>query len=177
VAEGKTSLSVNLALTVSEDTDRKVALVDCDFRKPNVGRCLGMAQAEGLGEVIDRKREIMQVLVRPIEARGNLQVLPAGRLDSEITPEVYTKGLPPVLEKLRGVSDLVILDTPPILPIADHDFLSDLVDAVLLVVRAEKTRKALLKAAMESMDRKRLKGVIVNGVSDKGLGYQYYYYR
>lgn len=177
VAEGKTSLSINLALTVSEDASRRVTLIDCDFRRPNVTRYLGIPSAEGLGEVICKKRELKEVVIRPREDRSNLQVLPAGTLETEITPEIYTKGLPPVLEELRRGCDLLILDTPPILPIADHDFLSDLVDAVLLVVRVEKTRKALLKAAIESMDTKRLKGLIVNGISNKDSGYHYYDYR
>ncbi len=176
VAEGKTSLSINLALTLSEDASRRVTLVDCDLRKPNVARYLDVPPQDGLGEIICRTRTLQQVVIQPLPDKSNLRVLLAGSLDTQITPELYTKGLPPVLEELRKECDLVILDTPPILPIADHDFLSDLVDAVLLVVRVERTHRALLKAALESMDRNRLKGVIVNGIPHKGLGYQYYYY-
>ena len=119
-------LSINLALTASEGFAPWVTLVDCDFRRPRVHKYLGMRNDKGLAEVIQREEQIQDVIIYGIADRHNLRLVPAGKLERDISPELYQKGLASILEELKSDSDLVILDTPPILPIADHEFLSDL---------------------------------------------------
>jgi capsular exopolysaccharide synthesis family protein len=176
VGEGKTLLSINLALTASEGFSPWVTLVDCDFRNPRVHKYLGIRSDKGLAGVIQRKEPVEDVIVYGIADRHNLRLVPAGKFEKGISPELYQKGLTPIIEELKADSDLIILDTPPILPIADHEFLSDVVDAIFLVVRPEVTKRSLLKAALETMQSKRLRGIVVNGMARQTNGYYHYRY-
>ena len=97
VGEGKTLLSINLALTASEGSTPWVTLVDCDFRSPRVHKYLGKRNDEGLAEVIQRKERVQDVIIYGIADRHNLRLIPAGKLEKDISPEVYQKGRTPVL--------------------------------------------------------------------------------
>ena len=86
-------------------------------------------------------------------------------------------GLVPILETLKNDYDLLIVDNPPILPLSDMEFLSDLFDAIILVVRAGKTTKKKVRLALESLQQEKVIGVVFNGIEKQlSSGYYYAYY-
>ncbi len=176
VGEGKTLTAVNLALTMAEDPTRKIALVDCDFRRPQVARYLGLRPNPGLAAVIAGKREVQDVMVSMGEHSENLVVLPAGRLQEEIYPLLYKGKLHPVIARLREEFDFVLVDSPPIFPIVDQGFLAEMVDAVLLVVRASSTSRDMVRAALETLEPQKIAGVVFNGARKQLSSYYSHVY-
>ncbi|MEW6442108.1 MAG: CpsD/CapB family tyrosine-protein kinase [bacterium] len=175
-SEGKTLTGINLAFAMAEDPTKNVALVDCDFRKPRVARYLGIRSGPGVASVLRGERALREVMTRADDSRPNLSVFPAGRIEGDLYPFLYSKKLEPILNQLRAGFDLVVADSPPILPILDQDFLSDLADAVLLVVRAGSASKDTVKAALECTEGKKILGVVFNGAKKQYSSYYSYTY-
>ena len=176
VAEGKTLTAVNLAFAMAEDPTKKIALADCDFRRPQVANYLGLPPEPGLASVIQNRREIKDVLLKVGDSRPNLRVAPAGRLQEDIYPLLYSGKLDPILKQLRTEFDFLVVDSPPILPILDHDFLSNLVDGIVLVVRAGSASRDMVRTALESMEGKNIIGIVFNGAEKQYSSYYSYAY-
>jgi len=169
VGDGKTLTSINLALAVAEDSQNRVVLVDCDFRRPKVAGYLGITDRRGLADVIQANADPRDVMVPVAPGKGNLQVLPMGKMRGDLEKAVYAllyeRRLEPLLVSLRGEFDFVIMDTPPVLPIVDMQYLTELLDGLIMVIRAGKTSRDLVQDALETLEGKNILGMIVNGVS------------
>lgn len=176
VGEGKTLTAVNLSLVMTEDPTRRIALVDCDFRRPQVARYLGVRSGPGLAAVLKGEKDLRDVSLRLAESKGNLAVFPAGRLQEEVYPLLYQGKLEPLFAQLREEFDFVVIDSPPILPILDQGFLADIVDGVLLVVRARTTPKDMVRAALETLETNKIVGVVFNGAEKQLSSYYSYAY-
>jgi succinoglycan biosynthesis transport protein ExoP len=176
VGEGKTLTAVNLSLVMAEDPTRRIALVDCDFRRPQVARYLGLRSGPGLAAVLSGRKELRDVVLRPADSRENLAVFPAGRLQEEVYPLLYKGKLEPLLAQLREDFDFIIIDSPPILPILDQGFLVDIVDGMLLVVKARSTPKDMVRAALETLETNKIIGVVFNGAEKQLSSYYSYTY-
>jgi len=184
VGEGKTLTSINLALAMAEDVKNRVALVDCDLRRPKIASYLGLSSRRGLADVIQSGADPREVTVPAAPDRPNLQVLPLGRirgnLEREIHALLHEKKLAPLLASLREEFACIVVDTPPVLPVVDTQYLADLLDGLLLVIRAGKTPRDLVQNAVETLEGKNLIGTVVNGV-DRQLSSRYsydgYYYQ
>jgi len=174
--EGKTLTSINLSFALAEDSTKRVALVDCDFRRPQVANYLNIREKGGLIDVIHGERALQDVMVS-VGKNTTLDVFCAGRVEEEITPHFFKTKLAPVLENLTNIYDIIVADNPPILPISDEEFLADLLDAIVLVVRAGKTSRDLAQASLESMEGKNIVGVLLNGVEKQfSSSYSYGYF-
>ncbi len=174
--EGKTLTSINLALAISEDASKKVALVDCDFRRPTVPKYLGGQVDKGLADILGGQGRLKDVAMAMNRERYNLDVIPAGQYQGDPYALFYNKQLDPIMKELKSNYDLIIIDSPPILPILDQSFLSELVDAVILVIRAGMTAKGNIKIAMESLEGKNLIGLVFNDVKRQvSSAYKYQY--
>jgi len=178
LGEGKTLTSINLALAVAEDTQTKVVLVDCDFRRPKVASYLGISPRGGLADIIQSQADFREVMIPVDPEKSNLQVLPLGKLQGNLEKEIYAllyeKKLEPLLASLKTEFDLTIVDTPPILPIVDTQYLSELLDGLILVIRAGKTPRDQVQNALETLEGKNILGTVVNGV-DRQLSSRYKY--
>lgn len=174
-SEGKTTVATNLAGVMAQMFEKRTLLIDADFRRPGVAKMLGQQFTKGLVEVL-RDQAV------PAAARWQLQgqrlsVLPLIKPEPHMasllaTPEVRTR----FLAACEGF-DLVIVDTPPVLPLADVTLLSDLVDGFLMVVRAERTPRRLIASALKNIPREKVFGFVLNGTKTFGhaaYGYQYY---
>ena len=173
--EGKSLTAVNLAMSLAGSLDGKVLLVDCDLRRPQVHERLGLEDKLGLSD-------LMAVSDRPAEPYitkvGNLYVMPGGQQLSEPIGLSMRR----TREILRGLSDeyqFIVLDSPPIVPIADSHFLAGLADGVVMVVRARETRRELLQRAVESLGATNIVGVVLNDAEfgDTRYAYAYRYYQ
>jgi receptor protein-tyrosine kinase len=177
--EGKTTMAINLALALA-DAGQRVVLVEADLRRPRVTRYLGLVGGVGLTNVLAGTAEIDEV-IQTYGAPG-IAVLGAGPIPPN-PGELLTSGhMATLLDKLRGTHDCVILDAPPLLPVADASGLAPQVDGVLLSVRHGATHKEQLRQAAHALERvnARLLGIVLNIVSpkaglasDRGYGYGY----
>ncbi|WP_299955335.1 polysaccharide biosynthesis tyrosine autokinase [uncultured Modestobacter sp.] len=180
-SEGKTTVAVNLALALAE-AGRSVTLVEGDLRRPRVTRYLGMVGGSGLTNVLAETAEVEDVL-QP-HGDGNLKVIAAGPTPPNPSELLASTHMLRVLDELRGKNDFVLIDAPPLLPVADASGLAVLVDGVVLSVRYGSTRNEQLQQARATLDRvgARTLGVVLNIVPPKaevtsayGYGYDYGY--
>ncbi|HLG21542.1 MAG TPA: CpsD/CapB family tyrosine-protein kinase [Candidatus Manganitrophaceae bacterium] len=162
VGEGKSMTAANLALSMAQWGDKRVVLVDADLRRPTLHTLFGVKMKEGLIDVLEGKAALETALAALRETA--LFFLPAGKITSA-SPEWLGSG---PMKKLIGTLsqrfDFVLLDAPPILPLADSSELGVLVDGALLALRAGRTSRQILALAMESVSLKNWVGVILNGV-------------
>jgi capsular exopolysaccharide synthesis family protein len=155
--EGRSATALNLALT-AVDAGRNVALVECDLRRPSVAAALGLAPRAGLGEVLTGRAELAEALVRT----GRLSVLCAGEAHDPAAA-LGSLRLGSMMDALRASHDLVVLDAPPALAFSDAERLAAAADGVLMVVRAQKTPRAVVRLALESLGDK-VAGIVLNAV-------------
>lgn len=177
-SEGKTTLVINLALALAE-AGQKVTVVEADLRKPKVTRYLGMVSGVGLTNVLAGTAELDEVTQT---FRDGMSVIAAGPLPPNPGELLASTHMAAVLEKLRGQGDFVLIDAPPLLPVADSSGLAGHTDGVLLTVRYGSTRKDQLRQAAVNLERVGAKtlGVVLNIVPPKaelasayGYGYSY----
>lgn len=172
--EGKTLTAANLALNQSRSKVLKTVLIDGDLRRPSVGERFGLSRSlPGLVECLKGEKQLSEVLYK---LQGtSLFVVPAG-IPPENPLELMQAGrAAEVLTRLGNVFDWVIIDSPPVIPLADTSFWMKLSDGVLLVAREGITEKKPLKRALEIIDRSTLLGVVVNSCS--GGDHKNYYQR
>ena len=171
--EGKSTTSGNLALTFAQD-EKKVLLIDCDLRKPSIHKKFKISNNLGLSNVILDKSKLSKALVKRSEY---LDILPSGKVPPNPSELLGSKALEELLDELDDVYDVIILDTPPLHAVTDAQILSTKVDGVILVVRAEKTKKDSVIAAKESLQKvnANILGAVLNG-GESSRGKYYYYY-
>ncbi len=167
VGEGKSMTAANLAISMAQSKDRRVALVDCDLRRPSLHRLFGTRMKEGLVDVLEERSPLETALVpieHPLLAPGSFSFLPAGRANAASPEWLGSTKMDKLMTLLSERFDSVFFDTPPILPLADAAVLGEKVDGALLVLRAGSTSAETLTLAMQSIDLQNWIGVILNGV-------------
>lgn len=169
--DGKTMAAVNLALVMSMSVGRRVALIDCDLRRPRVHESLGLRVEAGLAEVLSGNADVDDALL-PLEGTA-LQVLPVRSLPSNPSELLASGRMRELIEKLGTRFDRLVLDVPPTLGLPDAKIVCDLCDAILFVVRAHATPREDADAALEILDRSRVLGVILNEADTDGARYGY----
>ena len=175
--EGKTTVAVNLARTLANTGD-KTLLVDCDLRRPQIHRVLGLSAKTGLTSFLAQKEApLSSFLVQG--PHPNLWVLAAGPIPPN-PPEIFSmKRFQDLLEGLRKEFTWVIVDAPPALSLADAQILGGMVDLVLLVARYKQTQRPLLERTLLTLRRHDIPvaGLVLNDVDPKsGSYYESYYY-
>ncbi|MGW5341642.1 polysaccharide biosynthesis tyrosine autokinase [Streptomyces sp. HUAS TT3] len=147
--EGKTNTAVNLALSLAE-AGVSTCLVDGDLRRPCVASTFGLVQDAGLTTVLIGQACIEDVMQ---QVGGGLSVLASGALPPNPTELLASARMEEVLRDLADTYEVVIVDTAPLLPVADTVGLASLAQGALLVVRAAKTSREQVRTAAESLDR------------------------
>ncbi|MGV9242480.1 polysaccharide biosynthesis tyrosine autokinase [Streptomyces sp. NPDC003710] len=147
--EGKTNTAVNLALSLAE-AGISTCLVDGDLRRPCVASAFGLVQDAGLTTVLIGQARIEDVMQ---QAGGRLSVLASGAVPPNPTELLASARMEEVLHELAGLYEVVIVDTAPLLPVADTVGLASLAQGALLVVRAGKTSREQVRTAAESLAR------------------------
>ncbi|GAB4256625.1 MAG: XrtA-associated tyrosine autokinase [Deferrisomatales bacterium] len=180
--EGKSVTAANLAVVLAQDVTKDVLLVDADLRRPKIHKLLHLDLSPGLGECLrDENRLREPGWIRETPYFG-LDVVTAGEVHGHPAELLASPQLSEMLDQWRSRYDYVVFDTPPLHPISDVNFLTDMVDGVLLVVRANKTSKSLLKQAVTSVPSQKLIGTVLNRSETLSRGYGYkggygYYYK
>lgn len=169
--EGKTYTAANLAVALAK-TGTRVALVDCDLRRPQLGPLLGLDSAVGLTSVLIGKVTLDEAL----QSFGRVSFLASGPIPPNPTEVLQTQVARDLLQELSSRFDVVIIDAPPLLPVIDAGILATSVDGVLLVAHQGKTRRDELAEARRRLGAvgARVFGVVLNMATKSGTGYYYY---
>jgi capsular exopolysaccharide synthesis family protein len=176
--EGKSTTAVNLAVTLSM-AGQRVALVECDLRRPLIAKRLGLDNAIGTTSVLIGSVLLDDALQR--YADTDLMVLACGQLPPNPSELLQSHAMELLLKQLRDRFDIVLLDAPPLLPVTDAALLSARSDGLLMVLRHGKTTKDQLRHSLERVEQVGGKcvGVVVNLVRTRktksayGYGYGY----
>lgn len=168
--EGKSITSANLALTMAQELQRRVIIVEADLRKPSLQQMFGLPPGPGLSDYLTGAADLQQVM-RTLPDH-HLTVIPAGTTPGNPAELLGSTAMRRLLDQLRTSFDRVILDTPPVLPLADVAILAPMVDGTLMVVRAGYTPKPAIENALRAFDSSRLIGVVLN---ESGLEDDYRY--
>jgi capsular exopolysaccharide synthesis family protein len=168
--EGKSVTSANLALTMAQELQRRVVIVEADLRKPSLQHLFGLPAGPGLTEYLSGAAELKDVM--RFLPDHNLTVIHAGSTAINPAELLGSTAMRRLLDTLRTRFDRVILDTPPVLPLADVAVLAPLVDGMLMVVRAGVTPKPAIENALRAFDSSRLLGIVLN---DSGQEQDYRY--
>jgi protein-tyrosine kinase len=168
--EGKSITSANLALTMAQELHRQVVLVEADLRKPSLQHLFGLPPGPGLADYLAGAADLNSVM--RFLPDYHLTVIAAGNAPTNPAELLGSTSMRRMLDQLRTRFDRVILDSPPILPLADVAVLAPMIDATLLVVRAGFTPKPAIENALRAFDSSRLIGVVLN---ESGLEDDYRY--
>jgi protein-tyrosine kinase len=174
--DGKSYVSVNLALTLSDSYRRRVLLIDADLRRPSLHHLFRIRNTKGLGEALTARSDEKLATVQVSEM---LTLLPAGRPEPNPLGGLSSGRMKRMVVDACSRFDWVIVDSPPVGVLADARLVSETVDAAILVVRAGVTRFQDLEAAADSMGHERILGIVLNAVDPadfRGQGYYHHYY-
>lgn len=171
-AEGKSTTAANLAIALAE-TSARVLLVDADLRRPALAGLLGLEGAAGLTTVLLGRAQLGDV-VQDWGTAG-LQVLTSGPLPPNPTELVGSAAMRRLLQQLREEYHYVVLDSPPLLPVADGAVLAAGVDGTLLLANVRKVRRHQLSEALQALGRvdATVLGVVLNQVPREQRAYGY----
>lgn len=160
MGEGKSTIALGLARAFAQEPDTRALLVEADLRRPTLEAYLGMAKVPGLGEWLETG-------VGPIGLRrvgsGGFYLLSGGLPTHQRQPELLgSERMARVLESAQRSFDFVIVDCPPLLPVADAVLLQDLLDGFLLLVRERFTPWSTINRALTRLKPDRIRGVMLN---------------
>ncbi len=174
--EGKTLTAINLAISMSQELDRTVLLVDADLHAPSIHRYFGITAEAGLVDYLEGRKSIPELLVHP-QGLDRLVILPAGQ-PSSWSPELFrSRRMTDLVSELKNYypDRYVFFDLPPLLSFADSLAFAPLVDGILLIVRARKTGREDLARCLEMLNPFRIVGYVFNDVEflDSNRYYSY----
>src|SRR5580698_4251953 len=171
-AEGKTFVTNNLAQAIVRQPDRRALIIDADLRCSRLHVPLGAPASPGLTDYLRGEVDEMAIIQHGLE--GNLCFIPGGNQVPNPS-ELLTNGrLRILLDRIAPVFDWIILDSAPLLPVADSSFLADLGDGVLLVVRAGQTPAETAQRACQELQGRNVVGVVLNAVGPDQAAGGYY---
>jgi protein-tyrosine kinase len=158
--EGKSTVAANLACTLARRKPQKVLLLDGDLRRPTMLAQFGLAEMPGLCETLSG--DINDIKLYRLGDLG-LWILPAGSTPENPLELMQSGKLSPLMERLEAWFDWIVIDSPPVLPLADTSIWCRLADGILLVTRKGVTEKQQLKRGLEALEKSKLLGALVNG--------------
>jgi len=148
--EGKSMTSANLAVALAQ-ADRRVLALSADIRKPTIHEYFAVPNDGGLSEVLEGDLPLSQAIVR--SEVSNVWILPGGHVPTQPAELLQSPAMSDLLRQVRDAFDFVILDCPPVLGLADCLAILPLVDAVLMVVQAGRTRGGAILEASDQLER------------------------
>jgi len=166
--DGKTTVAANLAVTLAA-TEQKVLLLAGDMRSPTLNEVLGLDHPQGLAEYTGGGRSLNHFIYRLESLK--LYYLPAGNPPHQGLQLLQSGRISKLLAQLAEWFDWVIIDSPPLLPLADASMWARICDAVLLVVRDGRTPRKRIQKAVEGLGETPLLGVVLNDCTAKPDSY------
>jgi capsular exopolysaccharide synthesis family protein len=176
--EGKSMVAANLACTLARKKQQRTVLLEGDLRRPALSQIFGLSPLPGICEWLhSEQREIANIyhLEGPHLENSGLWIFPAGSTLGNPLELLQSARLPALMDQLAMLFDWVIIDSPPVLPLADTSVWSRVSDGIVLVTRQGTTEKQHLKRGIEALDQKKLIGALLNSSQSSALNDHYYY--
>jgi capsular exopolysaccharide synthesis family protein len=177
INDGKTTTAINLAAALGRNPQSRVLLIDADLRKPSVAARLGLADGKrpGLAELLADPALTAADAIRHRPA-FNFSVLTAGHLgDGNPYELLQSAQFGALLVETRDAYDFVVIDTPPVVPVADCQVIEAWVDGFLIVVAAHRTPRRLLAETLTILGPQKSLGLVFNRADRPFRGYYYGY--
>jgi len=174
--EGKTFNSINLAISIANERDKNVLLIDADVARPSISKTLGIQAEYGLIDYLERD----DLDYSDIEYTTNLpglNIITAGKQHKYSTELLSSNKMAAFAADLSGryPDRVVIFDSPPLLAATQADVLAKLVGQVILVIEAEKTLQSMVKTSVEKLSACDVVLVLLNKTSPEPMGWHYGY--
>lgn len=173
--EGKTFVAANLAASIARGINEHALLVDCDLRKPDIHKMLGYGNEAGLQEFLTGKKVLSDLLIRT--SINKLSLLTAGKQAPNPAELLSSSGMQDFFEEVKGryQDRYIIVDSAPCHMMSEVNVLSNYIDGVIFVIRAQKAPREIIQKCIETMGRDKILGVIFNGYETINKGYDAYY--
>jgi protein-tyrosine kinase len=162
--DGKSLTASNLALTMAQEFQQRVLLLDADLRRPTVHRLFGLNDTPGLVDVLMGVAELDDAIVTIPD--HHLSVLPAGVPPGRPAELLGSTAMRRTLDALAGRYDRILIDMPPVAPLADLHVVAPMADAILMIVRAGMTPKPAIEQALAGLDISKVLGLVLNDSGD-----------
>jgi capsular exopolysaccharide synthesis family protein len=174
---GKTTVAANLAVVMAQSGQR-VAIIDCDLRRPRLHSMFDIEQVPGISSVIIGRSSSAEASHSVHLNNGRLWIFPSGPIPPGPSELLGSERARATLNGLRKSVDVVIIDSPPVLPVSDALVLSRLVDATVVVANARSTKREDLVRTLDQLDQAgaNVIGTVLNQVkanTNHGYGYGY----
>lgn len=173
--EGKTLVAMNLAVCSAKHTNEKILLLEGDLRKPMLGEHLGIKSLPGVGQWWASVDEPFSKFIYRFDDL-QLWILPAGSAPEDPVNILQSARFLELYKQLSTCFDWIIIDAPPLLPMADVSFWSRQSDGLLLVVREGVTPKTVLQKGLDTLDNPKVIGVVLNDAHQVESSYYHHYY-
>jgi capsular exopolysaccharide synthesis family protein len=170
--EGKSTVAANLACTLARRKQQKTLLLEGDLRRPTLATRFGLGRVAGLSEWFHGEGTAMNIY--RLESL-NLWVLPAGNAAENPLELMQSGKLASLMERLTEWFDWIVIDSPPVLPLADTSVWARLADGILLVTRPGITQKQQLERGLATLEKSKLLGALMNSSTD--VAHSDYYQR
>lgn len=173
--EGKTLTAINLAISIAQEVNQTVLLVDADLRSPSIHRCFGIRTREGLVDYLTGGVPISELLIHP-EGFDKLIILPGGRPSRQAAELINSPLMADLVQELKHYypNRYVLFDLPPLLTFADALAFAPSVDGVVVVVEAGRTTSEDIERCQEMLKKFNLLGFVLNKLEILQPGYYYY---
>jgi capsular exopolysaccharide synthesis family protein len=173
MGEGKTLTALNLAWLLAQSEGVKALVIDSDLRQPCATEYLAIDAPRGLSEVLGGELRLRDAIVR-LDPAG-LYLLPGGQARDDVAELLSGPTFAGVIAEASRLFDFIIIDAPPLGIFTDANVLISRADGALLVVRAGKTRYAMVNKLLEQLPRERMLGVVLNRADEELESGAYYY--
>lgn len=174
VGEGKTSTAVNLSYILAQELDKRTLLIDCDLKRPMVHSYTNTLATPGLVDYLVGEQPLEACIKKMDDVP--LWILPTGASGRGVLELSKIKQLSKVIHDLRSQFDYILIDAPPILPLADLNVLSSMADLMILVIRAGRTGRDVVGKAYKSLRSDCPAGIVLTGVDSVSTPYYMYQY-
>jgi protein-tyrosine kinase len=172
--EGKSFTAANLAQVLVRQHGRRVLLIDADLRNPRLHAMLGTPASPGLADYLQGNADEFSITrLGPLE---NFFFIPGGQEISDPGELVANGRLKVLLQRVEGLFDWIVIDSPPAVPVSDASLLAKVCDGVLIVVRSNATPVDVARRARQEFPEEALVGVVLNGTNADEIPYARYYY-
>lgn len=159
---GKTTTACNLAFALAEDTHRRVALIEANFRNPRIGAIVGTPEEQGLLRLLDGRADVSETIAKVSDR--NLVIFPSGGTHPNPAELLASARFKTLISEIAGTIDVAIIDAPAVAPFADANLLLPLLDGAILVVAEGRTAVTAVSSAGAQLGGSRVLGAVYNRI-------------